>query len=203
MYSLISNLKKKIRSSAGLSLTEMLATVVLVGLLGITVATGVTTISNTYLKIVRKANEQTLLSTTLIEMRAQLRQSTFAINNPTDKSPIICSKDGYWFQFVNTEETGIAIRYYVLKDNSFAKKKEELELNDFVTKEVNEKGYLLLLPQEDGEISDVYSYFDSINYNNGVFTINGLVVKGSGDEGTALKQPYVIAQITTKIGGAG
>ena len=66
---------KKLRSKAGLSMVETLATVVLVGLMGIVVATGVNTVHRTYEQIVTKANEQTLLSTTIIELRNELRYS--------------------------------------------------------------------------------------------------------------------------------
>ena len=184
MFNLIKQIKNKFKSSKGLSLTEMLATVLLVGLMGITVATGVTTIRNTYLKIVRKANEQTLLSTTVIELRNLLRYSTEV--DDTGTSLKIRSKDGLWFSFLNSEY-GIKIAYLTDKNE---------------TPILNGTNTIYLVPKEDGDVSSVYSSFDSIDYNNGVFTITGLKVKGAEDDGTAVKVPYVVTQITQKIGGA-
>ena len=90
----------KIRNRDGSSLVETLATVVLLGLMGIALVTGVATIQNTYKKIVRKANEQTILSTTLIEMRNEIRKS---VDYDATKGRFQ-SKDGYWFSFRNANK---------------------------------------------------------------------------------------------------
>ncbi len=152
---------RKMKSNNGFSLTEVLATVLLVGLLGIGVTTGINTVSNTYLLIIRKANEQILLSTTLTELKNKLR---YAADAETESGIVsrICSEEGIWFDVVNgsDEDPGLKIRYYVDEDET----------------DPQEKNIYDLVPQADGSVSDVYSSLDEITYEDGIFVITGLTV---------------------------
>ena len=177
MKAVINRLKNRI----GSSMVEMLATVVLLGIMGLALVVGVSTIQKTYSQIVRKANEQTLLSTTLIEMRN-------AINKSVDYKVVsgtgyFKSEEGYWFMFrpENTGEKGIRIVYYMEDETGF--------------KEIKSMPVVI---EEDGDISNVYSTFSGIQKEKeGVFKINGLKV-GNEDTGwTELKNPneYYVRQI--------
>ena len=56
----------------GFSLTEMLATVLIMGFVGIIITTGAATVQRVYRKVVAHANAQTALTTTIILMKDQL-----------------------------------------------------------------------------------------------------------------------------------
>ena len=174
------NILKKLNNRIGSSLVETLATVVLLGLMGIALVTGVATIQNTYKKIVRKANEQTILSTTLIEMRNEIRKSV-DYDATTSRFQ---SKDGYWFMFRNANEgeKGIRIVYYMTKDSG------PLENPRAVVSEAN------------GDVSNVYSSFGSIEPvagSPGVFEIKNLKV-GNGTDNETVLPSYKVRQITSR-----
>ena len=196
----LNRIRRKLREKSGFSLTEMLATVMLVGLMGVVISTGVSTIQNTYGKIVRKANEQTLLSTTLVEMRSRLRHSTDVVSVTGEKCPFILSDDGYWFRFVNSADDpkGIEIVYYTVTDDALGKEKLD-QVDDFAIVQAP----IPLLPPESGEISKIYATFESITYNNGIFTVSDLKVVGADGNGTKLLKSgasYQIAQTALRLG---
>ena len=184
------NMINKLKNNAGTSFVEMLATVALLGIMGVALVVGVSTIHKTHSQIVRKANEQTLLSTTLIEMRNEIRKSVDFKDEGTEIR--FKSKDGYWFSFVNPtgEENGIQIQYYYM----------------------NESGTLEQLPntkkpvvsKSNGLISGLFSNFGSITkYNSvpGAFVIDGLTVKNGTDTPVVL-ETYIVKQVVKQIGGS-
>ena len=170
---------KKLKNRIGSSMVEMLATVVLLGIMGVALATGVATIQRTYNRIVRKANEQTLLSTTLIEMRNAIRRSVDSVEK--DDKIRFKSEEGYWFAFQNAEK-GIQIVYYQTEDGA--------SIGDPMP----------VVSEANGKISNIYSRFDSITNNNGVYTIHGLEV-GNGTDSTTLDS-YNVKQIIRSDGGS-
>lgn len=62
----------KLNNRRGFSLTEMLATVLIMGFVGIIITTGATTVQRVYRKVVAHANAQTALTTTITLMKDQL-----------------------------------------------------------------------------------------------------------------------------------
>lgn len=62
----------KLNKRQGFSLTEMLATVLIMGFVGIIITTGVATVQRVYRKVVAHANAQTALTTTITLMKDQL-----------------------------------------------------------------------------------------------------------------------------------
>lgn len=176
---------KKLKNRIGTSMIEMLATVVLLGIMGVALTVGVSTIQRTYSQIVRKANEQTLLSTTLIEMRNAIRKSVDSVEN--EGIIRFKSEEGYWFEFRNAnaaeDEKGIQIEYYQMKDDT------------------SPTQTMPVVSEADGKISDVYSKFGSITGNNGVYTITGLEVGNGTDKPTKLDS-YNVKQIVRSNGGS-
>lgn len=65
-------LLRKLNSKRGYSLTEMLATILIMGFVGIIITTGAATVQRVYRKVVAHANAQTALSTTISLMKDQL-----------------------------------------------------------------------------------------------------------------------------------
>ena len=174
----------KLKNRIGTSMVEMLATVVLLGIMGVALATGVATIQRTYNRIVRKANEQTLLSTTLIEMRNAIRRSV-EYDASTGRFK---SEEGYWFAFRNAsgEEKGIQIEYYQMKDDT------------------SPTQTMPVVSEADGKISNIYSSFGEgggIEGKDGVFTITGLQV-GNGTDDPTILPPYTVKQVMRVNGGS-
>ena len=62
----------KLNNRRGFSLTEMLATVLIMGFVGIVITTGAATVQRVYRKVVAHANAQTALTTTITLMKDQL-----------------------------------------------------------------------------------------------------------------------------------
>ena len=177
---------KKLKNRIGTSMVEMLATVVLLGIMGVALATGVATIQRTYNRIVRKANEQTLLSTTLIEMRNAIRKSVDSVKD--DAGTIrFKSEKGYWFSFRENEGKGIEIVYYQTKDDK-----------------INDKLIFPVVSEADGKISNIYSSFGEgggIEGKDGVFTITGLQV-GNGTDDPTILPSYTVKQVMRVNGGS-
>ena len=174
----------KLKNRIGTSMVEMLATVVLLGIMGVALAVGVSTIHRTYSQIVRKTNEQTLLSTTLIEMRTAIRNSV----DYDAASGRFKSQDGFWFSFENsTDKTGIQIAYYMDKktETAFAKKRP-------------------LLIKEQGEVSGIYSRFADGGgvslVGDNVFEIKLLEV--GEDENPTKRDSYKVRQLVKRTGGS-
>ena len=183
---------KKLQNQIGTSLVELLATVVLLGIMGVALTAGVSTIQRTYNQIVRKANEQTLLSTTLIEMRNDIRRS---VAYDSEKG-YFQAKDGYWFTFRNAEgskEKGIQMVYYMKGEGS----------------SWQEIRAIPVVSDANGDISNVYSSFSGRvtpkegNGENSIFVISGLKVgQIGGDNPTALESDYEVMQIAKRNGGS-
>lgn len=91
----------KLNNRRGFSLTEMLATVLIMGFVGIIITTGAATVQRVYRKVVVHANAQTALTTTITLMKDQL---AFA-----DPESITGSGTTISFQNLNSGEQTITL----------------------------------------------------------------------------------------------
>ena len=91
----------KLNNRRGFSLTEMLATVHIMGFVGIIITTGAATVQRVYRKVVAHANAQTALTTTITLMKDQL---AFA-----DPESITVSGTTISFQNLNSGEQLITL----------------------------------------------------------------------------------------------
>lgn len=91
----------KLNNRRGFSLTEMLATVLIMGFVGIIITTGAATVQRVYRKVVAHANAQTALTTTITLMKDQL---AFA-----DPESIMESGTTISFQNLNSGEQTITL----------------------------------------------------------------------------------------------
>lgn len=91
----------KLNKRHGFSLTEMLATVLIMGFVGIIITTGAATVQRVYRKVVAHANAQTALTTTITLMKDQL---AFA-----DPESITGSGTTISFQNLNSGEQTITL----------------------------------------------------------------------------------------------
>ena len=163
----------KIKNQSGLSLVELMATVVLIGIMGLALVAGIGTVQKTYGQVVRKANEQTLLHTTLIEIRDAIQKSVdYKVVN--GKVTRFKSKDGYWFMFSNNAK-GVYIDFYYPVAGT-----DEIGSQTISRPVVSNKN---------GEISGIHSVFDVDNItvsDNGCICIKNLRVIGGDGKGTEL-----------------
>lgn len=74
---------RKLRVRQGFTLSELLITVVLVGLITLAVAGGVGMVSRSYTKVVDRADAETLLATTLNKMQDELCFARVDLETPT------------------------------------------------------------------------------------------------------------------------
>ena len=81
----------KLDDMKGASLSETLITVLLLSIVLVAVVSGIAAASNSYQKIVRKAEAMTLLSTISISMEADLASAT---NTPLNKPVTVTDSDG-------------------------------------------------------------------------------------------------------------
>lgn len=91
----------KLNNRRGFSLTEMLATVLIMGFVGIIITTGAATVQRVYRKVVAHPNAQTALTTTITLMKDQL---AFA-----DPESITVSGTTISFQNLNSGEQLITL----------------------------------------------------------------------------------------------
>ena len=163
----------RLKKRNGTTLVETLATVILLGLMGITMVAGISAIRNAYEKVVRRANEQILLSTTLTEMRNLIRTST----DYKEESGRFKSEDGYWFKFEKSDD-GVMVVYY--PDS----KVESEKLED-----------ALLVPKANGAISQISVEYEKLEkQENGTFMMTNIKVGKKGDtENTLVLKEYVFA----------
>lgn len=191
--------KRKLKTRKGTTLVETLATVILLGLMGVALVAGIGAVQKAYGKVVRKANEQVLLSTTLTEMRDMLRHTQDYVKK--DNVWYFQSETGYWFSFYNSKNAegkneGIAVKYY------YQEKDAE---GNMVFKEDGDSGKVYyLVPVSNGDVSGVYSSIedDTFSAEDGtpaIITISNLKVGNDTDE--IVLEPYKVA-IFRKNGGA-
>lgn len=84
-------IKNKIRQKAGFSLTEMLATVLIMSLVTLAIAGGITTAVRVYRQITLKADAQTLLATSIAALNTDLASadiSGLAVQKDADGNPV-------------------------------------------------------------------------------------------------------------------
>ena len=172
------------RGESGFSLTELLAVMVIMLLVGSVVATCIPAAHSAYVKTTDVSNAQVLLSTTASRLRDVL-----SVAEPNNPAPIDDATD-YLVEF-KSKETGYVVRIKNVSINTDGKKLNGLairETNPMTTENPSDTDYVSLVPGEmakakgkNGE--DMYVKADDIDYDhdNGVFTVTNLkVYRGTG-----------------------
>ncbi len=95
MQQLMHDARHKLRSQNGFSLTEMLVTTLILGLVSTLMVTGIQSAIDVYHKTVDCANAQVALSTTVTALREELGTAT-AVKDSTGRQIIYLSDEGYW-----------------------------------------------------------------------------------------------------------
>lgn len=176
-----------VRSQSGFSLSELLMTLVLIGLITLAVAGGIGMIARSYTKVVDRADAEQLLSTTVSRITDEL---SFARNYATESMSIKISNSNKQVDFVSGL-TGLHVRISTDGDSmhmyyysgSEPKPSEEIPLLDDHLKERMSINF--------GEIA--------YNPTEGLFTINNISVKYKGKNEIPVKiQEYSVARINSQ-----
>ena len=163
--------RKKLNQKSGFSLAETLVTVAIISL----VCTGLVGISGTvrdiYNRVVRRADAETLLSTAVTAMKADLSSAVYV-----DVDTTAVSEDGYvavtdfyseargqQIAYENSKENGVIVVYVANKD-----KPDKLQKQPLLTKKTMPGG--LYTEIEDG----------TVTYKKGVFSFK-LVINDKND----------------------
>lgn len=100
----------KLNNRRGFSLTEMLATVLIMGFVGIIITTGAATVQRVYRKVVAHANAQTALTTTITLMKDQLAfADPESIGNGSETGAFSGASQTICFQNLNSGEQTITL----------------------------------------------------------------------------------------------
>lgn len=100
----------KLNKRQGFSLTEMLATVLIMGFVGIIITTGAATVQRVYRKVVAHANAQTALTTTITLMKDQLAfADPESIGNGSETGAFSGVSQTISFQNLNSGEQTITL----------------------------------------------------------------------------------------------
>ena len=100
----------KLNKRHGFSLTEMLATVLIMGFVGIIITTGAATVQRVYRKVVAHANAQTALTTTITLMKDQLAfADPESIGNGSETGTVFENSQTIVFKNLNSGEQTITL----------------------------------------------------------------------------------------------
>ena len=100
----------KLNKRQGFSLTEMLATVLIMGFVGIIITTGAATVQRVYRKVVAHANAQTALTTTITLMKDQLAfADPKSIGNGSETGTVFGNSQTIVFKNLNSGEQTITL----------------------------------------------------------------------------------------------
>ena len=100
----------KLNKRQGFSLTEMLATVLIMGFVGIIITTGAATVQRVYRKVVAHANAQTALTTTITLMKDQLAfADPESIGNGSETGTVLGNSQTIVFKNLNSGEQTITL----------------------------------------------------------------------------------------------
>ncbi len=149
-----------IKNRKGFSLTELLVTVLILGLVSSVVAGGIPVARDAYLKITVSANAQVLMSTVISSLRSQLGPSQIADETLTEATEItyLSGKNGAYSTIsLDTTSKAITIQEF---------KKSAGDTSPSVSSRI-------LVPGTD----DLYATYDTISYADDMVTISGLTVK--------------------------
>ena len=101
----------KLNKRQGFSLTEMLATVLIMGFVGIVITTGAATVQRVYRKVVAHANAQTALTTTITLMKDQIAfADPESIGNDSGTGANFENSQTIVFQNLNSGEQTITLK---------------------------------------------------------------------------------------------
>lgn len=108
MYNRIEN---RLKETSAMTLTEMLAALLILSMTAVAIAGGVTAVKNAYQKVTQKAEAQQILSATAELMTDELSSALEDEDGGTDGWDFLSGKNGIWMHFESNHEQGICKVY--------------------------------------------------------------------------------------------
>lgn len=154
---------KKTKKNAGMTLTELLASLLILSMLTLVISGGVVAVKNAYEKVVRKADAQQILATTAELMTEELASAldVESAAGETESRRFLSGKENAWIWFSGDKERGICIVY----DGGDA-----------------DSGIPLL--SSGAMAGRFYTAFESCTYENACFTVKNIAVYEKNGTGT-------------------
>ena len=159
----------KIKNRAAFSLTELLAAILILGMVSTVVAGGIPVARDAYNKITVSANAQVLLSTTISALRGQLGASTIDEDVSADDAHALIFFSG---------KNGSSSKIDNLGANGEIQIHEFWEYSDSASPYYNSSLAVPARPLMSGT-DGLYATYNSISYSSstGLVTVTGLTVK--------------------------
>ena len=186
-----------LRSQKGFSLTELLVTLVLVGLITTAVAGGISMVARSYTKVVDRADAEQLLSTTVSRITDEL---SFA--EPYSATKPVNAPDGKTVEFVSGL-TGMRVR--ITSGGNAESGAEGSSEGAAADDSIHIYYYVSGADPEDiplyaSKLKERMTVsFDEIKYDNGLFTIRNLGVKlKDGTEPLVMIDRYTVSRINDR-----
>lgn len=166
-------LYKKLNNRRGLTLVELLATVLILLLATSIAATGIPSAKAAYDKAVDASNAQVLLSITVTELRRELGLASKIPNQDfiadSTKVDYISGKNGGQSQIRTIEKDGVS-RIYIQEMRDFLPDADKNDSSKFVP--------LVSIGNDDSKLSATY---EKVSFSNGAFIVSNLEVKKNGN----------------------
>lgn len=177
--------RSRLRSEAGMTLTELLAGILILSMIGLLVTGGVNVVRRVYQKVTAKAEAQQVLVTT-VELVTNELAGALEIDSTSDQPRILSEKNGIWFYLASTNELGI---YKVYETGNEADTKSDTDSGSGAESEQNAGVYPLL--SSGAMANKFYTTFESCSYADGCFTIKNLRVyeKRQAETGDSTQTP--------------
>ncbi len=162
---------ERLRSEAGMTLTELLAGILILSMIGLLVTGGVTVVRKVYQKVTAKAEAQQVLVTT-VELVTNELAGALEIDVSSENPRILSEKNGIWFSLRSTDELGIC-KVYAAENE--ADTESGVEISSDTESETYTGVYYPLL-SSGAMANKFYTTFGTCSYANGCFTITNLGV---------------------------
>lgn len=160
-------------SDLGMTLTELLASLLILSMLTLVISGGVMAVKHAYEKVVRRADAEQVLATTVELMTGELSSALDVDENAekdtVESSLFLSGKEHAWIRFAADLEHGICRVY----ENGTI-----------------ESGIPLL---SEGAMADrFYTVFESCSYGNACFTVKNISVYEKNGSGTGTGTPVAV-----------
>ena len=164
---------RRLFSDSGMTLAELLASLLILSMLTLVISGGVMAVKHAYEKVVRRADAEQVLATTVELMTGELSSALDVDENaetdPVESSLFLSGKEHAWVRFSVDPEHGISRVY----ENGTI-----------------ERGIPLL---SEGAMADqFYTAFERCTYGNACFTVKNISVYEKNRSGTGTGTPVAV-----------
>lgn len=171
----------RIKETSAMTLTEMLAAVLILAMTAVAIAGGVTAVKNAYQKVTQKAEAQQVLASTVELMTDEFSSALKEADGGTDGWDFVSGKNGMWMHFESSKEQGICKVYGdedpdVSNGNITRNATDENGTDDSESNMQTNTGVRVPLLSQAAMGNLFYTDYDSYIYEDGCFKVKDLAV---------------------------